>query len=440
MDATSSGQNAPQEDKLEIQTWLRRNSIPILHIEAGNGFSDLQPLKTLLNDAKVVGLGETTHGTREFFQFKHRLLEFLVVEMNFTVFALESSFAACQPINDYILDGKGDRATVLTDQGYIPWDTEEFTDMLDWLRKYNQSVSSEKKAQFFGLDVWRNDVGRKEVLDFLAKVDPDRLTGTESMFKDLAKEEAKWPMRIDEETKKTLVQMLPQFQGLIDHLTLNKEKFVRSSSSGEFTRILQFTQVMNQWLMANAADMLPEPESNNRSIFMAENLMFLMDQAKPEAKFVIWAHNWHIGIRGFANEPNLGDCLREKYGDRYFAFGFEFNEGSYQARTSLPDNVLGDLKEVTIPPAPADSLPWFLSRINWGDLILNLRAPLSDPLAEQWIHTPKTVHSANWVSDEVSYHELNIAGRYDGLIFIKRTTATHPTENALKTASNRIFL
>ena len=160
MDAQTSRQSAPQDEQA-IVAWLQQNAIPLRHIEAGNGFADLQPLKRILADARVVGLGETTHGTREFFQIKHRLLEFLVTEMAFNAFVLEASYAACQPINEYVLHGRGDRATVLTGQGYIPWDTEEFSEMLDWLRAYNQGVPDEKKVSFHGADLWRNEMGRQ---------------------------------------------------------------------------------------------------------------------------------------------------------------------------------------------------------------------------------------------------------------------------------------
>jgi erythromycin esterase len=79
-----------KSDEIVID-WLKKNAIPIKSVEAGNGFADLQPLKRILADARVVGLGEATHGTREFFQFKRRMVEFLVREMNFNVFAIEAS-------------------------------------------------------------------------------------------------------------------------------------------------------------------------------------------------------------------------------------------------------------------------------------------------------------------------------------------------------------
>jgi len=107
MDTHSHGQN-PQDTEAVI-AWLQQNALPIQHIDVGSSCSDLQPLKQILKDVKVVGMGETTHGTSEIYRLRHRLLEFLVTEMNFDTITLESSFAACQPINEYVLYGKGDR-------------------------------------------------------------------------------------------------------------------------------------------------------------------------------------------------------------------------------------------------------------------------------------------------------------------------------------------
>jgi erythromycin esterase len=79
-----------------VVTRLKENGVSIKTVEAGNGFADLLSLKRVFKDVHYVGLGEETHGTREFFQFKHRMLEFLVQEMGFRVFAIEASYSACQ--------------------------------------------------------------------------------------------------------------------------------------------------------------------------------------------------------------------------------------------------------------------------------------------------------------------------------------------------------
>ena len=420
-----------QEEKAII-AWIRQNSIPLKHIEAGSGFSDLRPLKRILSGAKIVGLGEATHGTREFFQIKHRLLEFLVSEMGFNAFVLEASFAACQAINEYVLHGRGDRATLLTGLRYVCWDTEEFSSLLDWLRAYNQSIPDERKVRFYGADLWRNEIGRKAVLDYLRKVAPDKLPTVDSLFEVLATEEAKWPLRIDEESKRTLEQVLPQLQGLIDHLTANKDKFARGSSLAEFDRAHQYALVMKRWVLASTVQ-----GQMKRSSLMAENLTYLVDHEEPDTRFVLWAHNGHLRVR--QDEANLGSRLREKYGQGYVAFRFEFNQGSFQTRRELSPTDLGDFIAITLPAAPTGSLPWYLSQANIGNLILDLRAPAGSPVVERWLHTPQIVHSANWACpDGFQFNgEMSLGNTWDGIVFVEQTTPTRPTANALRTVAAR---
>jgi len=174
--------SSAQDTVQVVAAWLKQNSFPIAHLEAGHGFSDLQPLKQILKDVKIVALGESTHGTREMFQLKHRLLEFLVTEMGFNAFALEASYAACDPINEYVLHGKGDLSTVLTSQGYVVWDTEEMAQMIAWIREFNKNAPEKKKVKFYGLDISNNENGRKMIIGYLKNVAPERVTATDRYF------------------------------------------------------------------------------------------------------------------------------------------------------------------------------------------------------------------------------------------------------------------
>ena len=424
-----------EEDSLQIITaWLKQTSVPVKHLEAGNGFADLQPLKQVLKDVKIVGLGESTHGTREMFQVKHRLLEFLVTEMGFNAFALEASYAACQPINEYVLYGKGDLATVLTGQGYVVWDTEEIAELIEWMRTYNKNVPEEKKVKFYGVDLSNNENGRNKILGYLKKVAPERVSTTESFFRILSREEEKWPMRIDTETEKALQKSLPHLLDLINFLDENRERLISSSSLAELEQALKYAGVMKQWIMANSSALRP-PFVDIRSISMAENLLYLIDQEGLDAKFIIWEHNSHLSRKN----GGIGTQLQKKYGDAYYAFSIEFNQGSFHTRTLLPGKILGDLKEVTLPLAPIGSFPWYLSHSNIGDLVLDLRAPLNNPIVEKWLHAPLKVYLAGWVySEDKDYiTELELMRDYDGIIFIDRTTPTRPTANAFKTIAKR---
>ncbi len=148
-----------------VVDWIRGSAIPLSTPEAGRGFSDLQPLKAVIGDARIVALGEATHGSREFFQLKHRLLEFLATEMGFTVFSIEANLPEAYRLNDYVLEGTGDPAQLLRGMYFWTWDTEEVLAMIRWMREFNQSGKG--RVQFTGFDMQTPTVAAGIVRDFV---------------------------------------------------------------------------------------------------------------------------------------------------------------------------------------------------------------------------------------------------------------------------------
>ncbi len=430
--ADLSGQPSTAEEEKAVIQWIQQHAVPVKHIAAGHDFADLQPLKQILRDVKVVGLGEATHGTREFFQIKHRLFEFLVREMGFTGFALEASYAACQPINDYVRYGKGDRASVLTGQGYSLWDTEEFTALIDWMHSYNQTVPDEKKVGFYGVDFAHNQRGREKVLAYLQKYAPEKVPPTDSVFRRLVVANEKWPMWQDAFKSEAPI-VLSQLQNLIQFLTDHQARLISDSSPEAFEQILKYTQVMEQMLLA----IIDYPK---RTRFMAANLLYLMERM-PEGKFIVSAHNRHINVIDHVGDTNLGHDLRAKLGDTYYAVGFETYQGSYQTRTWVPEElVLADFRVDTLAPAPEKSLPWYLFHARQGDLFLNMRTPMTDNTVAQWWNTPQKTRDVAWIyqNDPAQFFlEVNLKQYYDGLLFIEETTRARPTRNALELASRK---
>jgi erythromycin esterase len=271
-----------------ISNWLRDNALPIRYLEAGNGFEDLRPLQQILRDVEVVGLGEATHGTREFVQLKHRLFEFLVIEMGFTVFALEASSAACQPLNDYIVSGVGDLEVALTDQHYVVWDIEEMAALVEWLRRHNSDIPDARKVNLHGVDFSYNENGRKAVLGYLSRVAPERVDRVAALYRALAEEEAKWPVRIDTESQAAIRQLLPKVRALADDLSTSRAQFIGKSSAAEHDRIQQHVKRMEQWCSLDGP---------GRSRHMADNLISVLDRDEPSAKAIIWQHNAHINVQ-----------------------------------------------------------------------------------------------------------------------------------------------
>jgi len=139
---------APNNATGEVIGALQEHTIALKTVQAGSGFDDLHPLKPILEGKRIVALGEATHGTREFFQMKHRMLEFLVKEMGYENFGMETSAEVGHALNDYISGGPGNPRDVL----YWPWATAEVMDMLDWMRAYNADPLTARKIAFYGID------------------------------------------------------------------------------------------------------------------------------------------------------------------------------------------------------------------------------------------------------------------------------------------------
>src|SRR6478735_1595073 len=143
--------------------WIRANAIRLSTTEAGHGFADMQALKPVIGNARIVSLGEATHGSREFFQLKHRMLEFLATDMGFTIFTIEANMPEAYRLNDYVLNGTGDPAQLLRGMYFWTWDTEEVLDMIQWMRAFNQSGKG--RVQFTGFDMQTTPVAAKVVHD-----------------------------------------------------------------------------------------------------------------------------------------------------------------------------------------------------------------------------------------------------------------------------------
>jgi len=153
-----------------IEQAIAAQAIRLETVEAGHGFADMQPLKNVIGNARIVALGEATHGTREFFQLKHRMVEFLATEMGFTIFSIEANMPEAYRLNDYVLNGRGDPTQLLKGMYFWTWDTEEVLDMILWMRDFNKSGKG--RIDFTGFDMQTPDFALGIVNDFVAKNDP----------------------------------------------------------------------------------------------------------------------------------------------------------------------------------------------------------------------------------------------------------------------------
>ena len=194
----------------------------------------------MLQDVQVVGLGEATHGTREFFQLKNRLVHFLVTELGFTVVAIESGLADMEPLNDYILNGTGTLEAALVTQGYLAYDNDDFVALMKWLRARNQRVGPERRVQVVGLDIMTNTRGRARVLDYLRANHPERAPEVEALFRILAEEQDRTPLSF---SRDRLNAARPQVSALHEFLVAERDRQAGTEAARQLDSLVRYVRI-----------------------------------------------------------------------------------------------------------------------------------------------------------------------------------------------------
>ena len=413
----------------DAAAWVRANAIPLATVEAGNGFADLEPLRQIIGDARVVSLGEATHGTREFFQLKHRLLEFCVAELGFTVFGIEASYPECLRINDYVLHGKGNAADALAGQRFWTWDTEEVIALIEWMRGWNRTHA--RPVKFYGFDMQFPAEATLTVLDYLERVAPELATGGAA---------ALWPLSDDFSAFRfawlpaaTRAAALAEIERLRKAFAHQRASWVAATSAIDWHFARIGLDVLGQSAALHLAMADPvSPPMSPRDVPMAENVMALLDAEGPEAKAVLWAHNGHVEkehryrTRDQQPDANMGSHLDKLLGHRHVVVGFAFNQGSFQARG--PD---GALVSHTVGPAPEGGLDRALAAAEFPLFLLpTTAAPASGPVAE-WLGTRPQARCIGAVYSAASTEHYLAATdprrSYDVLAFVETTTRARPT-------------
>lgn len=415
------GQDANSKSKVENQNktdftqWIVKNAHEIKTVDAENGFEDLQLFKFVLKDVRVVGLGEATHGTSEFFRMKHRMLEFLVKEMGFSSFYIEASMSRCRYINDYVLYGKGNLDTATAIQGFVTWRVEEVRNMIEWMRKYNLSVPDEKRVKFLGYDLQVNDNGWKELKQFYLKVNPDSIKNLDSLQINVELGIREVNQHFKTQTYTGSQKLQNAYQKCLDlmcDIVLNEGQYQFVVGKEMYKK-----NVINIKLIIQEIKSYKDGLNNQRDYYMAQNIMYLLNQEKPDAKVVVWAHNGHIS----KESGGMGGYLTNLLRNEYYAIGFEFYSGSFQTRNMDIKNTSKDWDVMTVGDPPVESLPWYMNKTGKDKFFIDFRNTGAEKIInfnQYGAHSFGSMYSVKWPVVQPLY-----LSNFDGMIYIKHSTA-----------------
>ncbi|WP_433544524.1 erythromycin esterase family protein (plasmid) [Streptomyces sp. CA-294286] len=402
----------------EVTGWLRENALPLNTLAAGSRREDLQPLVETLSDVRVVGMGESTHGTHEFFQLKHRLLEFLVTDMGFSVLAMEASASAGQAVDAYVRHGTGDAGTVLCGLGFWTWRTDKVLAVIEWMRAYNRERPENQQVRFVGIDPQRCGTSISELEAFLRVRVPERAAGLHAAFGVLGN---------------AYPGQYPDLRRRLVHAAEELVDFLRDFAP-DAPEMIGHARILTQ-----AADLVSrhrlheDPQQTAcavRDRYMADNVSELLDV--PSAKVAVWAHNGHIAKSRYGNGPSpLGQHLREQYGDAYYALGLLFGRGAFRAGRMWPGTRSRRPMNNRIGMAGITTVEAQLATATVGNHLIDLRSGgEASATVREWLRSTQSLRRFGAQVPRWAYRlhrrPTVLAHEYDGLAYIATTTCSRP--------------
>lgn len=382
-------------------------------------------------DAKVVLLGEATHGTSEFYRARAAITRRLIERHGFGIVAVEADWPDATRIDRYVRHRDHEPAPeeAFTRFPTWMWRNAEVHDFVEWLRAHNETLPSATRVQFSGLDIYSLGTSIAAVLAYLDRVDPEEGRVARERYACLTP----WqddPVRYGHATyrlEKSPCEddVVVQLRELLD----NRLPYVRRDGNffdaEQNARIVHAAEHYYRLMYRSATD-----SWNLRDMHMFDTLMRLLKARGPGAKAVVWAHNSHIGnaaatAMGWQGEINIGGSCKAALGDAAVLIGFGTDRGTVAAA----DDWGGPMTVKTVLPARPGSheqifRQTFVERslTDWRSGNKELRAVLSQPRLERAIgvvYRPETELTSH-------YFQAVLADQFDAYVWFEETKAITP--------------
>ncbi|MGW1345844.1 erythromycin esterase family protein [Kribbella sp. NPDC002412] len=389
---------------------LTRAAHPLISTDPSGNAWDLRPLTRMVGTAKVVGVGEATHNSHEFFTLKHRIFRTLVEQKGFTAFVLEASWSTGLELDRYVVSGVGDPRAIMRREfqgAYGFWNVQEYLDLIEWMRGYNRTHT--RKLRFVGDDV---GYASPALIDRVAAKDP-RLTRLYAGIRSTAE--------YNEWSTTYFAKPLQERQAL-------------EASAREALTIVQ--QTKDRWAIQHARAIWQTTKLYSFDVESPTELpkaMLFRDQAMADNtawwtrttgdKAVLSAHNGHVGYDSSmpSQYPKIqGAFLREQLGKDYVNVGLSFDSGSFNANDT--EDPQGQLRTFTIPSAPAGNNEHTLDKVPYDDYLVDLRTLPKQ--TKDWLNVARPTRD---IGTAYPWPDLpvKLGQTYDVLIHLHRVTAAH---------------
>jgi erythromycin esterase len=314
------------ESQTSAIDWIRNNSHSFSTDDPEASDEDLQPLRQMIGSATLVGLGEGTHGTREFFRMKHRMVRYLVETLGFDHFSMEASMPEALAVDHYLQTGIGNPADLVRGMRFWTWSTEEVFDLVRWMRAWN-AAGNQPQLRFSGFDMQYPDLAMDSVVAFTREISPALGESVRGAYQCL--------YAIKDPSTQLVSQ--PVYQNLdagtrdecrvgvrsVDSLFAQRTTSWSPAYGNERTRLMkQLARLVSQW-----EDYARTAATATRDRYMAENVAWWRSRAGQSTGMMLWAHNLHVSRKA----GWMGRDLGLRYGGDYVNVALTFSAGTFNA-------------------------------------------------------------------------------------------------------------
>lgn len=420
-----------------ITAGLKAHAIPLGPATAAvrGGRTVSSAVSRQFDTATLVGLGEATHGTRECFQQKRRLVRHLVCEHGFRTVAFEADTAAATAMDTFVRgsfrDGDADAAAALDTLEMWQWQTKSVATLLRWLRAFNTGRAGVDQVRIRGVDLSTPAAPATALRRLAERIGPDTVP-----TKALATVEATTVPDNDTDRKQVLdaaIEAAATLEAWVagqDSSNTAPEPAVADAQyqSRAITQACEWARVRHEQPGPHPAGMAM------RDQFLAENSLWALAHDTGDG-VALWAHNGHIQRGTFddgsawSDVQTMGSRLAAELGDRYRPVGFDFARGSFRAVGAKSSTV----ETFAVGDPIATSATATFAAVGDGPYALDLAAAAEDDRLDTWLtserHTRYIGSVFNPEADpEAAYARTNLPASFDCLLFLPMSTPSRPVE------------
>ncbi len=400
---------------------------------------DLDALLGRIGDARLVLLGEATHGTSEFYEMRARISRELIERRGFDFVAVEADWPDAARIDSWVLGGKRLSHVDFTPFARFPtwmWKNEEVQRFAMWLRAHNRELTgaaADQRVGFHGLDLYSMFISIEAVLKYLDEMDVDAARSARARYGTLtpwqqnpiAYGRAVLAGRYESSEQAVVAMLRDLLAHRLDYAKNDGERF--------------FDAAQNARVVANAeryyrSIYYGSVESwNLRDSHMFDTLESLLAFYGPNSRGIVWEHNSHVGDAAATEmkargEHNIGELCRKKYGDAVYIVGFGTDHGTVAAASDWDE----PMEIMRVQPARPDSYERICHDASLPAFSLALRAPkraaLRDELAESRLERAIGVVYRPDTERQSHYFHAVLPDQFDEYIWFDETRAVTPIE------------